>query len=432
MATKIKISSEDLIPSENNSDPMMDQLNKAREEIKKEMEMEKINKENTEEIVEDSDKEKTTKKKSPSSTKKKSPSSKKTNTLTSKQIQEQSEPIPMRNGKVDMSDKRTVVQDMKIQFNDVISNMQIDLNNIVISDSLNTMEKHTNIDIVFNSKPTFEVALAQSCYTAFLESLKYDDIDTIKNSSVDEYHALLQLYQIIHKRIQATTIGKLDFETFCECTSYFDLQSLFYGLHSQTFPGSTKFDFKCIHCQHSFSSEIPNDNLVFCNDEKIFEHLNEVRLNSDNPKKVIENSLLSKHMRICLEQSKTIVDIRVPSLKNQLEILKNTPTEKVDELSEDLAVLLFIKNMYLLNVPETLQKGSPVYYPVLGNTAMINVLKQLSINDSVQLSNSLEEWTDKYKVEYKIPSFNCPNCNEELGEMPVDMENVLFHQMLKL
>lgn len=422
MPNKIKTTPEDLIPSDdtnikseleqeiNNAKEIFD---KAREEAKKE------NKTN-------STTNKKTTKKSKSTTKK---------TLTPKEIQEQGEPIPvLKNGKVDMSEKHNVVNDMKLQFNNVISNMKIDLNNIVLSDSLTSMEKHTNTDIVFNSKPVFEVALAQSCYTVFLNSLKYSDIDAIKQSTADEYHTLLVLYHIIHDRMQATTVGKLDFETFIECTTMFDLQSLLYGLHCQTFPGTTKFDFKCIHCGHQFSQEIPNNNLLFVKNDKTFERLNEVRLKADSPKYIIENSLLSEDFRICLEQSKTIIDIRIPSLKDQLNILKNVPSDKIDDdkYQENLSVLLFIKNMYMLNVPETLQKNSPVYYPIVSDSSKISVLEQLSINDSVQLSNALEDWSDKYKIEYKIPSFDCPSCKKTLGEMPVDMENVLFHQMLNL
>ena len=329
-----------------------------------------------------------------------------------------------------MSDSHEVVNDMKVQINDLLPNINIDLNNIVISDSLNSLEKHKNLDLVFNSKPTFQVALPQSCYTTYMEALKYTDIDAITQSTMDEYHTTLKMYQIIHSRIQATSIGAISFETFCECTSFFDLQNLFYGLHMQTFPGKTSFEFKCIHCGHAFSHMIPNDSLIFSKDEKIFERLEEVAKNADTPDKVKANSLVSKSERICLEQSKTIIDIRIPSLQDQLNVLKSTPSDKMEENQDDLVTLLFIKNLYLLNVPETLEKKSAVYYPVTAQKSIINILKELSINDSKQLAKAIDSWTDKYKTEYRIPSFKCPSCKKDLGDMPVDMESVLFRLML--
>jgi len=372
--------------------------------------------------------EKKTTKKSGGNTPTKRKTSSTGKSLSAKEVltqKEQANPNPLF-----MSAKHEIVNDMKVQINDLLPTMNIDLNNLVISDSLNSLEKHNNLDLVFNSKPTFQVTLPQSCYVAYMEALKYNDIDAITNSTMDEYHTTLKMYQIIHSRLQATSIGAISFDTFCECTSFFDLQSLFYGLHMQTFPGSTKFDFRCIHCQHEFSHDIPNDSLIFSKDDEIFKRLDEVARTADTPEKVKKGSLIAEHERICLEQSKTVIDIRIPSLKDQLDLLKATPADKLESMSDDLATLLFIKDVFLLNVPETLEKRSPIYYPVTSQDQVIRVLKELFINDTKQLAKAIDEWTEKYKTEFKIPSFKCPSCGKELGSMPVDMENVLFRLML--
>jgi len=411
MAKKVNFTPEDMVPDTGANPEMLAAMERARQEVSGGLDL-KANVNKTT---------KTTKKNN-------TPTKKKSGSLSAKEIltqKEKANPTPLNT-----TVGHDIANNMKVQINELLPTMNIDLNNIVISDSLNSLEKHKNLDLVFNSKPTFEVPLPQSCYTAYMESLKYQDIDAITNSTMDEYHTTLKMYQIIHSRLQATSIGAISFETFCECTSFFDLQNLFYGLHMQTFPGTTRFDFKCIHCQHAFSQDIPNDNLVFSKDSAIFERLEEVAKNADTPEKVKEGSLLAEHKRICLDQSKTIVDIRVPSLKDQLDILKSTPSDKMEEMAEDLATLLFIKNVFLLNVPETLEKKSPVYYPINTQDSLIKVLKELSINDTKQLAKSVDEWTDQYKTEYRIPSFKCPSCKKELGDMAVDMENVLFRLML--
>lgn len=418
MATKIKLD-DDMSVNENND--ALKAMEEARKQIHKENNIE------DESVIETEVKEEA---KKPSSPKKKTTTRKKSS-LSAKDVMTQKKTVSKTTKTPIISERNEIVNDMKVQINELLPSMNIDLNNIKLSDSLNTMEKHTNIELVFNSKPTFEVVLPQSCYAVFLESLKWSDIDALTNSTMDEYHSTLKLYQIIHNRIQATTVGEINFETFLECTSFFDLDSIFYGLHMQTFPGTTKFDFECVHCHHKFSADIQNDSLIFSKDEKIFERLEEVRMNSDTPDKIMRNSLLASHERICLGQSKTIIDIRIPSLKDQLDMMKTVPADRLEELSDDLATLLFIKHIYLLNVPETLQKKEPVYYEITGNAAMINIFKELSINDSKQLSDAIEKWTNKYKTEYRIPSFQCPSCKKELGnKMTVNMENVLFRAML--
>jgi hypothetical protein len=421
MAKKVAFTPDDMVNNDTGANPeMLAAMERARNEMSGGLDLKAPSTNN-------GDSSSTTTKKRSTSKKNNTPT-KKDGSLSSREIitqKEKANPSPLY-----MSDRHEVVTDMKVKINELLPNMNIDLNNIVISDSLNSLEKHTNLDLVFNSKPTFQVALPQSCYTVYMEALKYQDIDAITTSTMDEYHTTLKMYQIIHSRMQATSIGAISFDTFCECTSFFDLQNLFYGLHMQTFPGTTNFDFKCIHCQHSFSQAIPNDSLVFSKDTKIFERLEEVAKNADTPDKVKAGSLIAEHKRICLDQSKTIIDIRIPSLKDQLNILKSTPADKMEEMADDLATLLFIKNVLILNVPETIAKNSPVYYPVTAQNQVINVLKELSINDTKQLAKAIDEWTDKYKTEYRIPSFKCPSCKKELGNMPVDMENVLFRLML--
>lgn len=415
MAKKVQFNTSDLFNNQNESEmvnsnqDMIDAMEKARQEIQNEKK--------------NASKPKTTK-----SSSSKSNTTKASKTLTNKEIIEQNE---QANFKPEfMTGKHFIVNEMKAKVNEILPNMNIDLNNIIISDSLDSLEKHTNLDLVFNSKPTFQVPLPQSCYTVYVEALKYADIDAIKNSTMDEYHTTLKMFQIVHNRIQATTLGAISFDTFIECTSFFDLQNIFYGLHMQTFPGKTSFSFQCANCNHEFDLDIPNDSLFFVKDDKIFERFDEVARNSETVEEVMKGSLISKHQRVCLEQSKTIIDIRIPSLKNQLDILKNTPSNVIKEESNNLATLLFIKDVYLLNVPETLDKGKPVYYKITGQNEIINVLKMLSLNDSKQLSKAVDDWTNQYKMEYRIPSFNCPKCGKDLGTLTLDMENVLFRQML--
>ena len=114
---------------------------------------------------------------------------KNSNSLTAREVLTQKEkdnPNPLF-----MSAKHEIVNDMKLQINELLPTINIDLNNLVISDSLNSLEKHNNLDLVFNSKPTFQVTLPQSCYVTYMEALKYNDIDAITNSTMDEYHTTL-------------------------------------------------------------------------------------------------------------------------------------------------------------------------------------------------------------------------------------------------
>ena len=206
MATRIKNSSADMIPNE-----MENELNAMIED------------ENNSNEKKESEKKTTTKK---STTTKK-----KTNSVEIKEEKKIIENKDNKNsnnnltvGQIEaVSARNEIVKNYKEKYNEIIKNITVDLNNIKISDSLNSMEKHTNMDIIFNSKPVFEVHLAQSCYSAFMSSLKLPEIYALTQSSLDNFNSRLRLYQTIYNKISNTSIGKMSFDTFTELTSFFDL-----------------------------------------------------------------------------------------------------------------------------------------------------------------------------------------------------------------
>lgn len=331
-----------------------------------------------------------------------------------------------------VSARNEIVKGYKEKYNDIVKNITVDLNNIKISDSLNSMEKHTNMDIIFNSKPIFQVHLAQSCYSAFMSSLKLPEIYSLTQSSLDNFNSRLKLYQTIYSKIKNTSIGKMSFETFTELTSFFDLGTLMYGIYQMTFPGSTSIDITCGHCKQEFNAKIPNDSLIFSKDEDIFKRYDDISRNAKTVQDVIGNSLLSVNERVLLDDSKIIVDVRFPSLKDHLDTLRLVPSNQVDSKADALAKLLFIKSVMVLNVPATVQTGEPQYYPITDYNEIIKIIDELSVSDSKQLGNAMEDKFSKYNVQFRIKSFKCPKCGSDIGDIDVDMENLLFIQMYNL
>lgn len=330
---------------------------------------------------------------------------------------------------VKMSTRTQKIEEYKDQFNSIIQNMNFDINNVELSDSLNSLEKRNNFNIIFSSRPAFQVKLAQSCYTVFMESLTLPEIEGYVNSTMDTYNTKRRLYELIYSKIQRTSIGKISFDNFLDITSFLDLNSLMYGIYMQTFPGKLSLTLTCGSCKQKFKADIPNDSIIYSKDENIFERYNQIS-ECKTIQEVSAGSLLNYNERIILDQCKAYIDLRIPSLREHLDLMLSINEDRLNEISSSVSRMLFISDIKILNVPESIAKGKPIHYSETDLGNKIDFIGRLSIPDAEQLGDAMEEKINKYSVDFAIQSFDCPHCKKALGNIPLDIEEVLFQKML--
>jgi len=307
-----------------------------------------------------------------------------------------------------------------------------DLSSIDIIEKDDAFQINEDIDFILNGKGTFQVIASQSCYVAFLESLSSSDINSITNSTLDNYQSKKKLFQVIHSKINNTSVGKIDFKTFLKITSYFDLPTLYYGVYVQTFPGNTDFSIKCSKCGGTSEVRINNDALIAAKDESIYKRFEEITESITKPMEAFKNSLVHTYKRIILKESKIVIDIQTPSLEDYLNIIGSIKEpDKMSEIKNIVTTLLFIKSLLILDIKATKQKGHSVYYPVKSRGEIVNIISNMDIRDFRQLNKVIEERIDKYQIDYKIKSFACPKCGKQVGDIPIDIENMLFLEILQ-
>ena len=315
---------------------------------------------------------------------------------------------------------------------DIIDKINVDLNNIIVNDEKPELDKIKDFKFVLNDKPTYQVVLNQSCYIAHMQGLRLADINMLNNSTGGIFEKQLRNYQVLHKMINSTSIGNIDFNTFTNITSYFDLPTLYFGTYMETFPGKTEFTITCGHCKRKIDVKIDNDSFIAVKDENIYEHMNEIIHSIKNPRQALEKSLVNKIEKKMLPSSKIIVEIQTPSLNDHLNLLSSIKEDKIDEMKNMLLTLLFVKKLYFPDIAQIKKTGKPVYFTVNKREEIYNIMKDLAPEDISELGNSIGSRIDKYAVEYKIKSFKCTNCKEEVGDIPVDIESLLFQEILRL
>jgi hypothetical protein len=313
--------------------------------------------------------------------------------------------------------------------NDILSSMKIDLNSIEISTGSDfeiTMMK----DQIFNNKSVTQVVCCQSGYTAHMSALKNQEIQNISDFDADLYNYKKRLYKNIHKHVEETSVGKLGFEEWMKMTSFFDLETLLFGLFNQTFPYENKFKFKCNkeNCGKETDVVVNNNTLVETRgkDEEIYSKLLEI-LKSGNPKDMIKHSLVHTTKRIIVDETKIIFDIKIPSVYDYLEeILKGLRQDIVEEYASTFGTILFVEKMYVPNLAAIKQTGKPVYFEIKDKNQLVMNVAKLPYYDGIQLTEGINEFTEKYKITYSIKNARCGACNDVLDTINLEMEEVLF------
>ena len=281
----------------------------------------------------------------------------------------------------------------------------------------------------FKSKnPTYQVTLNQSAYIAHMEGLTFPDVFNINSSVANDYETALKKYKTYYEKMSFSSIGLKTFEEFARMTSLFDVDTLIFGILNQTFPGKIKYDITCRHCSKTMTNVgIPNDNLIVVKNDEVYEQVSKIISSIDSPEKADKYSLVNKIERIQLDDSKTILDIRIPTIEDHLNILAELRSvTNEQELIQASNFLLFIKAAYVLDPTETLAQGKPIFVEYKDRASILEIVRNMSIRDAGQANEVIEEKEEKYSISYAIQSFPCQNCQQEVGDVNVDVEELLF------
>ena len=278
------------------------------------------------------------------------------------------------------------------------------------------------------NNPTYQVALNQSAYIAHMEGLTFPDVFNINSTISNDYEITLKKYKTYFDKISHTSIGINTFEEFSRMTSLFDVDTLAFGILNQTFPGKIKYDITCKNCHKVMNDVgIPNDKLIVVKDDEVYGQVSKIINSIDNPEKADVNSLVNKITRIQLKDSKTILDIRVPTIEDHLDILAEIrKTVSEEELQRSSNFLLFVKAAYVLDTKETLLQKKPIFVEYRDRKSILDILRNMSIRDAGQANEFIEGREEKYRISYAIQSFPCRHCGEEVGDVSVDIDDLLF------
>ena len=326
--------------------------------------------------------------------------------------------------------------------NTILENIKVDLNNIEIVKPTDVFTAKALEKTILDDSSSMLVTCCQSSYTAELTALKSQEIQTLSNSDVDYYSYKKKLYQLVHKHIVTTSVGPINYNDWLHKTSYFDMETLLYGIYCQTFNYQNKYEIRCSNprCRHNYDAIVNNNTLIELrgSEKETFSKIKEIISNIKNADELLDNSLVHTTKRVILEESKIIIDINIPSLFDYLEnVVAKTDDSELEEYQNAVGLSLFVKGIYLPNILEYEKTGKLnwVELDLKDNEGMnlapasnklIETISNLSYYDSLQLSDEINTFVEKYRISYSIKNVTCPRCGNVIPRITLDMEEVLF------
>ena len=262
--------------------------------------------------------------------------------------------------------------------------------------------------------------------------MRFADLFSVNNTIANNYEVALKKYQMYFSKINANSLGMSSFEDFTEMTSMFDVNTIEFGIFNQTFPGSSEYTITCGHCDKVMSDlKLSNDYLITAKNEEVYSQLGRVINSINSPERAAKYSLINKTDRFQLSDSKAIVDIRIPTIADHLSLLQQLREDQLAKAEDYIEMLLFIKDIFVVNLEETLSTGQPAFSKLADRNEVLQFIKKATFDDVNTMNTELTGKEEKYRIDYEIKSFPCHYCAEETGNIPVDISDMLFQQTLR-
>jgi len=284
------------------------------------------------------------------------------------------------------------------------------------------MDKEKDLrNALFGNKAAYQIIAAQSGYTAKVLPLVHKDILNILNEKANRFERQKSLYRVIWEKIHDTSIGKMSFEQWLRHTSVEDLETFYYGVYASTFPDSGSFRFKCPSCGKEHDYKVYNDNLVKTTDrpkmKKLIELISRESISMDTMQKL---SLIGKNQGIQLTDSGLVFELRTPSLLDLLEILRTVPEKTIDRDAESIVYMLYVNQV---GVP-TLDKTG--YFMENKKPNILRIIDNLGIDDANEFKDAVDARIDENRITYSLKNIKCVECQTEIKDVPLSIENILF------
>ena len=314
----------------------------------------------------------------------------------------------------------------------------IDLTSVVIKKPKDPIKTFGNLRAKSREiADTTKVILSVSGYTASMMGMSSPEIRNYSSTlaKLDTFGAFEYQYKTLYNKIKETSIGDMmTYETFLKRTALLETEILNFGLFSSSYPDVNEYPYTCPKCGAKDTFKFDNQQYLDINEkdgtkkqEMLDTMLNVLKGQATDPAKLFEEGLTNKLVRKYLKDSKIIVELRHPTLYDQLyDVVQNLTEDLINENGEVIEILPYVSDVYI-PTEETKDNEVPEYYKCPDTINKIWALNSLDDADDEALAKAIDKnILSKYKVTYSLKAPKCKACGNEPAPEPVQFASMLF------
>ena len=242
---------------------------------------------------------------------------------------------------------------------------------------------------------------------------------------------LVAKWTLIHSKIESTSIGKMDFNTFLNNVASLEYDILVYGILCATFPDEDTFPLTCPMCKSAIEHKYEMRSLLRAEEmsEKLanlVKHVADSSHTENMAKECFESSLLNTEKSIQLPDSEFICTIGVQNAYSFIYDSVNA-IDKLDEKYNQATIISSAVARIFVPNPDD---GGMTYLEIDDTEDKIKLIYSLNATDISILSMKIGEITEGLEFKFGLMDINCPNmkCKHHVNSVEVELDTILFHK----
>jgi hypothetical protein len=278
---------------------------------------------------------------------------------------------------------------------------------------------------------TTPIVLSASGYTAVMKGCSTYELISLMTSAQNALIDTRTKWTMLWNKLESTSIGTMDFDTFLQSTASVDYNTFIYGVLCSTYPDDDKIPMECPKCKKPFDHSYSTRSLIRA--EKMSEkmqdlvaHIVDSSHTSDGAKRAHSESTFNTVKSIRLPSSGYIVELHVQSaydlINNSIKGLSENEDARYNQAS---VMSTAIKTIHIPDPEE-----ADAYLSYEDALDITKFIYSLHDTDILVLTKHTELVLDDLTFEFGLMDVNCanPKCNNKQKSIPFDIESILFYR----
>jgi hypothetical protein len=308
-----------------------------------------------------------------------------------------------------------------------------ELQGVKIARKFNREDDKTFLQKTFNRALASTIALG-SYYTAKMKNVSAEEsMKIMQRPGEDSARTALEKWSVLYSKLTDVSCGEFkNFDDFISHTAYLDYNNFIYAILCSSYPETDSISFTCNQegCGKRFRVEYSNKDIIrreriSPEQKNLMQEILDNTINPEDARKYMEeNSALSYKHRFALDdKSGFLVDIYIPSAKDQIEKILPYMNREMEGTTAMLA-----HNICTILMPAG-EEEDEGYIEVDSYPDIVEVLGQMNEYQWAVITAKINEMLSMYTIEYGLDHIVCPHCHHDYGEMPLNLDQLLFQRV---